>query len=73
MYTGYFLRVLSNTAPAYLEGMQRIYISVDKIDGASDIDFFINEHSELLGAPQPPQLEKHCFVRVSVEYIYMYM
>ena len=52
-------------APAYLEGMQRIYFSVDKIDGASDIECFINEHRDLLTAPPPPQLEKHSFVRVS--------
>lgn len=63
----YFLRVLSNTAPVYLEGVQRIYLSVDTIDGVSDIDFFVNEHSEFHTAPQPPQLEKHSFVRVSVE------
>ncbi|CAI8051179.1 hypothetical protein GBAR_LOCUS28035, partial [Geodia barretti] len=58
-----FTKTLSNTAPVYLEGMQRIQMSVEKIDAVSDIKWFVNEHTSFQMTPQPPQLEKHSFVR----------
>ena len=59
-------RVLSNMAPAYLEGMQRIFLSVDKIDGSKDVDSFVSQHEELVAVSPPLPMEKHDFVRVSL-------
>ena len=52
-------RTLSNTVPAYLEGMQQIVLSVDEIDAASDIESFVALHSELKDPPVLPDLERH--------------
>ena len=43
-----FFRSLSNTAPAYLESMQRLMMCVDEIDGLRDINTFAESHPELL-------------------------
>ena len=39
-------------------------MSVDEIDGSSDIRCFVEGHEELLTPPPPPELEKHR-IRVS--------
>ena len=52
-------RTLSNTVPAYLEGMQQIVLSVDEINAASDIESFVALHSELKDPPVLPDLERH--------------
>lgn len=58
-------RTLSNTAPVYLESMQRIVMSVDNIDGSSDIESFVNEYPHLHQLPPLPELELHkCSVSV---------
>uniref|UniRef100_A0A1X7TTK0 Uncharacterized protein n=1 Tax=Amphimedon queenslandica TaxID=400682 RepID=A0A1X7TTK0_AMPQE len=54
-----FARTLSNTAPAYLECMQRIVFSIDKVDGSTDIECFVMEHEKLLEEPLIPTLELH--------------
>ena len=53
-------------APAYLEGMQRIFLSVDKVDGSKDVDSFVSQHEELVAVSSPPPMEKYGFVRVSL-------
>ncbi|XP_019852579.1 PREDICTED: uncharacterized protein LOC109582354 isoform X1 [Amphimedon queenslandica] len=54
-----FAKTLSNTAPAYLECMQRIVFSIDKVDGSTDIECFVMEHERLLEEPVIPTLELH--------------
>ena len=50
---------MSNTAPAYLEGFQRIVISVDEISGPDDIKHFVGDHKELTVNPELPVFERH--------------
>lgn len=60
-------RTLSNTVPAYLESMQQIVLSVEQIDGPSDVESFVEAHTGLMTLPQPPPLERHqCRVHICV-------
>lgn len=52
-------RLLSNTAPSYLECMQRIVFSVADIDAQRDINSFVSDHKDLMTDLQPPQFEPH--------------
>ena len=52
-------RTLSNTAPVYLSSMQHIVLSVDEVDGRSDVESFVNVHSDLHKSPGMPELELH--------------
>ena len=52
-------RNLSNTAPAYLEAMQRIVISINEIDSGCDIKSFVDRHGELMQQSGVPAIEKH--------------
>ena len=53
---------MSNTAPAYLEGFQRIVISVDEISGPEDIKHFVSDHKELTVNPDAPEFERHPYM-----------
>lgn len=53
---------MSNTAPAYLEGFQRIVMSVDEISGPDDIKHFVNDHKDLTVSPTLPEFERHPFI-----------
>ena len=53
---------MSNTAPAYLEGFQRIVISVDEISGQDDIKHFVSDHKDLTASPEVPQFERHPYL-----------
>ena len=71
----YFYRTMSNTAPAYLEGFQRIVISVDEISGPEDIKHFVSDHKELTVNPDAPEFERHPYMTgeaVSYKNMYMY-
>ena len=61
-------RALSNTAPVYLEVMQKIVLSVDEIDSSSDIESFVSRHSDLLQQPPVPPLQKS-LVSTSMEQV----
>lgn len=54
-----FAKLLSNTAPSYLECMQRIVFSVADIDAQRDINSFVSDHKDLMTDLQPPQFEPH--------------
>ena len=63
-------RTLSNTAPAYLESMQRIVLSVDEINGEEDVDNFVSSFPGLHKSPEVPHLELHkCSVRWLVRFV----
>lgn len=53
---------MSNTAPAYLEGFQRIVISIDEISGPDDIKHFVCDHKELTVSPDAPGFERHPYM-----------
>ncbi len=53
---------MSNTAPAYLEGFQRIVISVDEISGPDDIKHFVSDHKDLTANPEVPEFERHPYM-----------
>ena len=57
-----FCRTMSNTAPAYLEGFQRIVISVDEISGSDDIRHFVSDHKDLTASPELPEFEIHPYM-----------
>ena len=57
-----FHRTMSNTAPAYLEGFQRIVISVDEISGPDDIKHFVSDHKDLTVSPEVPEFERHPYM-----------
>lgn len=64
MVAHFVCRILSNTAPSYLECMQRIVFSVADIDAQRDINSFVNDHKHLMTDLQLPQFEPHqCRVR----------
>ena len=50
---------MSNTAPAYLEGFQRIVMSVDEINGQDDVKHFVSDHRDLTADPKLPEFERH--------------
>ena len=64
-----YYRTLSNTAPAYLEGMQRIVLSVNEIDGTKDISNFVSDNVQLQSEFCVPSIEFH---PCSVSYIFAY-
>lgn len=68
-------RTLSNTAPSYLEAMQRILISMDEIDSHSDVESFVQLHTSLMHKHEVPPFEKHpasatVCMQCSVSYAY---
>ena len=61
-YHGRLCRTMSNTAPAYLEGFQRIVISVDEISGPDDIKHFVSDNKDLTVNPEVPEFERHPYM-----------
>ena len=55
-------RILSNTCPIYLSGMQYITLSLEEISAEMDIEGFAQKHQELMKDTDLPEFEFHPFM-----------
>lgn len=54
-----FTRILSNTCPMYLSGMQYITLSLEEISAEIDLEGFAQKHKELMQEVHLPEFEMH--------------
>lgn len=50
-------RVLSDTCPTYLDGMQRILLFADEVNSHEDMNGFVNMHPHLKSPLDRPKFE----------------